>query len=375
MTESNTLLEQTQEIHYQLDALNGLFAAVQEKVLQEPFNKYSEFAEEMFTKAKEALEKEAVRLDGLLQQSLLDSVSEPTEPNNYKQYADLLTVLLTTPADGFDFMDAVKTNSVSLVQLLLQPIDGHPDPSTSNNHAIRYACENGHTEIVRMLLQDPRVDPSDSDNKAICIASANGHTEIVRQLLQDPRVDPTAWHNEAFQSACGNGHTEVVRILLQWSSGTKRVDPSNYSNQALRKASMEGYTEIVRLLINDPRVDASSNSNFAFYTAIRNSQTDLVRLLLDWTSADGGRRVDPTIDDNWPIRYASIIGRAGIVRVLLEDDRIDPTSNNHETIRRTLKKGHKDVMRLLLAWYLKHPQARDEIPAFIRECELWVDEK
>jgi hypothetical protein len=38
------------------------------------------------------------------------------------------------------------------------------DPSAEDNDAIRVAVKNGHEEIVKILLQDPRVDPSSLDN-------------------------------------------------------------------------------------------------------------------------------------------------------------------------------------------------------------------
>ena len=41
------------------------------------------------------------------------------------------------------------------------------------------ASENGHTEVVRLLLTDPRVDPAAEDNCAIRYASRNGHTEVI----------------------------------------------------------------------------------------------------------------------------------------------------------------------------------------------------
>ena len=64
------------------------------------------------------------------------------------------------------------------------------DPSDVND-AIRWASENGHFEVVRLLLSDPRVDPADDNNEAIRLASRNGHFEVVRLLLADPRVDPS----------------------------------------------------------------------------------------------------------------------------------------------------------------------------------------
>jgi len=44
-------------------------------------------------------------------------------------------------------------------------------------------------------------------------AGRNGHLEVVRLLLQDPRVNPAVMNNWAIQGASRNGHTEVVRLL------------------------------------------------------------------------------------------------------------------------------------------------------------------
>ena len=49
--------------------------------------------------------------------------------------------------------------------------------------SIRSASRNGHLEVVKTLLSDPRVDPSDNFNNAIDFASENGHVEIVKTLL------------------------------------------------------------------------------------------------------------------------------------------------------------------------------------------------
>ncbi|EPZ34081.1 hypothetical protein O9G_003161 [Rozella allomycis CSF55] len=65
------------------------------------------------------------------------------------------------------------------------------DPSADGNYAIRLAARNGHTEIVKYLLTDPRVDPSANGNYAIQWASSKGHADVVKLLLADSRVDST----------------------------------------------------------------------------------------------------------------------------------------------------------------------------------------
>ncbi|RKP18107.1 hypothetical protein ROZALSC1DRAFT_30161, partial [Rozella allomycis CSF55] len=63
-----------------------------------------------------------------------------------------------------------------------------PDPSADENYAIRVAARNGHTEIVKYLLTNPRVDPRANGNYAIQRASKYGHADVVKLLLADPRM-------------------------------------------------------------------------------------------------------------------------------------------------------------------------------------------
>ena len=62
---------------------------------------------------------------------------------------------------------------------------------TINNEAFVLACSKGHTDIVQLLLQDPRVDPTANDNYAFRCARANERNEVVQLLLSDSRVSRT----------------------------------------------------------------------------------------------------------------------------------------------------------------------------------------
>jgi ankyrin repeat protein len=152
---------------------------------------------------------------------------------------------------------ASKYGHAEVVRLLLN--DPRVDPSAYSNHAIRLASWKGHVEVVKLLLNDPRVDPSDRDNVAIRWASGNGHVEVVKPLLNDPRVDPSADNNCAIRWASRKGHVEVVKILLN----DPRVDPSDRDYDAIRSASDNGHVEVVKLLLNDPRVDPCADINEA----------------------------------------------------------------------------------------------------------------
>ena len=97
-----------------------------------------------------------------------------------------------------------------LVNTLL--ISKNIDPGYCNNCAIRYASENGHADVVELLLEDERVDPID-DNYVIIIASTEGHTDVVKLLLEDGRANPSDRDNLAIKYASQNGHTDIVQLL------------------------------------------------------------------------------------------------------------------------------------------------------------------
>jgi ankyrin repeat protein len=57
------------------------------------------------------------------------------------------------------------------------------DPSIHSNLLLRTASGGRHAEIVRLLLNDPRVNPSDNNNDALSWAVMSENYEIVRMLL------------------------------------------------------------------------------------------------------------------------------------------------------------------------------------------------
>ena len=79
------------------------------------------------------------------------------------------------------------------------------DLSIDDNKALKYSCENGYLEFVKLLLKDKRTNPSNSNNYAIRYARHSGHLEIVKLLLQDIRVNPSDDNNSAIILACHNG--------------------------------------------------------------------------------------------------------------------------------------------------------------------------
>lgn len=80
--------------------------------------------------------------------------------------------------------------------------------------ALAYACDKGHTEVVKLLL-DKGANPNTRDSfykqTPLAWAVGNGHTEIVRTLL-DKGAEGEA---EALAGATASGNAAIVQVILE----------------------------------------------------------------------------------------------------------------------------------------------------------------
>ena len=177
-----------------------------------------------------------------------------------------------------DLRFAAENGHHEVLKILLN--NKNADPSAVQNYAIRKASENGHHEIVKLLLEDGRANPSDIQNYAIRKASENGHHEIVKLLLEDGRSDPSDVQNYAIRKASENGHDKVVNILFwalqQISDPTKEYEYVTACNYAIRKASENGHVAVLNILLTDKRLDPMSEDNYAIHKASEKGHLEIV---------------------------------------------------------------------------------------------------
>lgn len=81
------------------------------------------------------------------------------------------------------------------------------------------ACQEGHLEMVQYLLSS--VHDLEPLNFGLCLASREGHSNVVKVLLQDERVDPTYNNYEAAVEAEKNHRDDILSIFYLDS----RTDP------------------------------------------------------------------------------------------------------------------------------------------------------
>lgn len=105
---------------------------------------------------------------------------------------------------------AVFEGHTDVLRLLLE--DGGADPDT---YLLNYLCrlsDKGRVDMIRMLLSDPRSDPTQNRSWAMERACTHGQIEVVRVLLEDGRADIIA--NDCISKTWYAGHTEILRLLL-----------------------------------------------------------------------------------------------------------------------------------------------------------------
>jgi hypothetical protein len=66
--------------------------------------------------------------------------------------------------------------------------DKRIDPTAKSNYALVCTCQNGHLEVLELLLKDGRADPGTLDGFPLAVACYKGHEDIVRCLLGHPKV-------------------------------------------------------------------------------------------------------------------------------------------------------------------------------------------
>src|SRR5205809_1847553 len=97
---------------------------------------------------------------------------------------------------------------------------------------------------------------------------------------------------------------------------------------------------------------------FSFFTS--RSDYFVIFLVCKLWNQLGIRYLDPSINNNFSIRWASINGHANIVNRLLQDSRIDPSADNQYAIRWASRNGHVDIVDILLRDSRVDPRAKGQ---------------
>jgi ankyrin repeat protein len=109
-------------------------------------------------------------------------------------------------------LDSPSTNSMSITSSLI------------GNTAIHQACHNGHTNVVKLLLDRgvSSLETNGAGQTILHVACAKGHINMVRMLLHrglDMEQKDYSGMSPLYLAA-SNGHTDIVGILIDQGAST-----------------------------------------------------------------------------------------------------------------------------------------------------------
>ena len=179
---------------------------------------------------------------------------------------------------------ACKKGRSMIVQFILKKRGVQINSDTKNNQTIDLnvktkklgitglglACENGHTEVVNILMEnatDLRISVNEKDNyerTAVYLACMQGHSGVVKNFIQNK----VAWNIdfkiedkmvEAFLTACIHGHSDVVKVFLE-NADTFGIDLNNLEDINIEKgfniALRKGHSSLEKVFFDNTALGA-----------------------------------------------------------------------------------------------------------------------
>lgn len=173
-------------------------------------------------------------------------------------------------------------------------------------------------------------------------------------------------------NACLWGNAHLVKMCLAYPA----IDPSCFHNRPLLRAVEHGHLEVVKLLLADPRVNPNDRNGFIVATAMRNRHVNVALCLVT------NPRTDPTLDDQGAIFWAADYNLPDVVRVLLEDPRVEV---NKDTIEHATGQSRKllaahskwGISRKRALYEIYHPKIVEEYDAILAQAltMAWLAEQ
>ena len=321
----------------------------------------------------------------------------------------IAAVVLAATAFAGPIHTAAKTGDLAGVQAELDKgVDvDEGDDSWPGMTPLHYAADEGHTEVVELLIANGvEVNGKDEDGRIpLHFAANSGHKEVVELLIAngadvnardddggtplDYTDDETAdllrkhdgktgdWFKagESIHMAVGVGHIEAVKQHL--AAGTDVNAKNEWEGTPLHMAAYEGEKEIAELLIaNGADVNAKDRGGFMpLDVAIINENTEIVDLLRKHDGKSGAEDsiqvaasvgnieavkqhlaagADVNAKDDWgmtPLFYAAAEGHKEIVELLIAADAdVNVADMSSMTpLHFAVVFGHKEIVELLIA--------------------------
>jgi len=177
---------------------------------------------------------------------------------------------------------ASQNDHAEIVRLLLSAGANLNHKDKFGQSALVGACKNGCLAAAEVLISASSTCGSDIyRNTALSYASDNGHTEIVKLLLDSgAHLDFIHWLGRtALLIACSSGHLEIAKLLV--SRGANLSHEDDFGMTALHHAAMHGCVDLVQFLLSVGACPAKEDSKgrTARESATENDSVDVAEVL------------------------------------------------------------------------------------------------
>ena len=159
------------------------------------------------------------------------------------------------PSDIEDFLEAAKSGDLLTIKRLITELPDINVKSNEGSTALLLASENGHKDVVQILLAKGAYINAerDTDNRtALILASERGFVDIVKVLL-DNGADVNAKYNislTALLNASFRGDINIVMLLLNKGADVN-VHEYFTGDTPLMYATEKGYKDVVKALLDN----------------------------------------------------------------------------------------------------------------------------
>lgn len=239
------------------------------------------------------------------------------------------------------FENACENGQEEIIHFLLQHRHaGNPQLSVVN------LCTYGSSDLIKQLWDDSLLDPT-VDNTLLEVACSKSRTDLVKLLLSNPKVALSQYKEKAFSEACKVGNEEIVPLFLK----LENLNLNDIENNPLELALKFSHKKIVDLLLQDPRIDPSVNNSKAFLLACSNGYDDVVRLFLE----------NPRINSSLTLKETSLLisyrGHLNVLKILIEELNFDPSEGDQDVLVSACYGGHLDIYKYLIS----HPKINVQV--------------
>ncbi|KAL5089141.1 hypothetical protein Trisim1_005994 [Trichoderma cf. simile WF8] len=254
------------------------------------------------------------------------------------------------------FREAIKNGDIEVMKILAGSAD--EDAVSSYGWLVLIsAAIRGDANTVGRLLATNKVDPDSKDKRAgrtaLSWATENGHTEVVQLLLDTNKVNVNSVNSDGstpLHYASLRQHEDIVKVLLD----TRGIDVNLqdvYGYSPLHLSARRGYEAIAQLFLRRFEVDVNLRDGYKstpLHYAASAGYEAIVQLLLERHDVDINAKDD---HKNTPLHLAAIEGHEAVAHLLLQRAETDVNPRNDDgntALHIAVLKGYEVITRLIL---------------------------